>query len=182
MRAFLDIETGGFSITKNGICEIALIVVDEQFKVVDSFHTLIKPYTRLDNAGNPSDELVSYKDDAMAVNGLTVERLIEEGTEVIDAMCMMAQFILINNIKTIIGHNSNAFDIPRISYLLNRFTTNFNFEVMSEDTMIIAKNKLKLPSYKLESLCTHFGIEIVDQHTAQGDVLATIELYKNLIK
>jgi hypothetical protein len=32
-----------------------------------TFHTLIKPYTRREG----SDELVSYKEDAMAVNGLT---------------------------------------------------------------------------------------------------------------
>jgi hypothetical protein len=35
-----------------------------------TFHTLIKPYTREEG----SDELVSYKEDAMAVNGLTVEK------------------------------------------------------------------------------------------------------------
>ena len=47
--------------------------------------------------------------------------------------------------------------------------------------MKIAKQKLKLPSYKLESLCAHFGIVITEQHTAKGDVMATIELYKILL-
>jgi len=181
MKAFLDIETGGFSITKNGVCEIALIVVDEQFKVVDTFHSLIKPYTRLDEAGNPSDELVSYKDDAMAINGLTVEKLIAEGLDIEEVINEFERFIRKHGIKTIIGHNSNAFDIPRVNYLSERFGSKSFFSVNLEDTMKIAKQKLNLPSYKLESLCAHFGIKIVDQHTAKGDVMATIELYKHLI-
>jgi DNA polymerase III epsilon subunit-like protein len=136
----------------------------------------------LDENGNPSEELVSYKDDAMAINGLTVEKLIEEGYNVHDVICMMEQFIIMNNIKTIIGHNAIAFDIPRIDYLVKRFG-NYSFinELKKEDTMLLAKSKLNLPSYKLESLCAHFGIDIVDQHTAKGDVMATIELYKKLI-
>lgn len=182
MRAFLDIETGGFSITKNGICEIALIVVDEHFKVVDTFHKLIKPYTRLDESGNPSDELVSYKDDAMAINGLTIERLIEEGFEVEQVINEFEVFIRKHGIKTIIGHNSNAFDIPRVNYLSERFGSKSFFSINIDDTMKIAKQKLKLASYKLEFLCNHFGIEIVDQHTSKGDAMATIELYKHLIK
>jgi len=181
MKAFLDIETGGFSITKNGICEIALTVVDEEYKVVDTFHSLIKPYTRLDENGNPSEELVSYKDDAMDVNGLTVERLIEEGLEVEEVVANLIDFICLNKVKTIIGHNSNAFDIPRVDYLLKRFSNGSLNGSNTEDTMKIAKEKLKLPSYKLESLCAHFGIVITDQHTAKGDVMATIELYQKLI-
>ena len=181
MKAFLDIETGGFSITKNGICEIALIVVDEQFTVVDTFHSLIKPYTRLDENGNPSEELVSYKDDAMTINGLTIERLIEEGLEVEEVVNKLIDFICLNKVKTIIGHNSNAFDIPRVDYLLKRFSNGSFNGPNIEDTMIMAKKKLNLPSYKLESLCAHFGIEIVDQHTAKGDVMATIELYRKLL-
>ncbi len=47
------------------------------------------------------------------------------------------------------------------------------------DTMEIAKVKYKgLPSYSLESLCKHFGIYHNNKHSAKGDVLATVELYK----
>jgi hypothetical protein len=51
---------------------------------------LIKPYTREEG----SDELVSYKEDAMAVNGLTVEKLIEEGIDVEVATEQLYKFII----------------------------------------------------------------------------------------
>ena len=173
MKGVLDIETGGFSITKNGVCEIALIAVNHENEIVDTFHTLIKPYTREEG----SDELVSYKDDAMAINGLTVEQLILEGIEVSEAMFALKNFILSHGIEEIIGHNSNVFDIPRVDYLLNRFA-NFGIALLpKQDTMLIAKEKHKLPSYKLGDLCNHFEILNTAEHSALGDALATLKLF-----
>ena len=173
MKGILDIETGGFSITKNGVCEIALLAVNHDNEILATFHTLIKPYTR--EAG--SDEFVSYKDDAMAINGLTVEQLIVEGVEVIEAMLNLKNFIITHGIETIVGHNSNVFDVPRVDYLLNRFA-NFGIALLAkQDTLLMAKSQHKLPSYKLGDLCEHFGIINSDNHTAKGDATATLELF-----
>ena len=88
MIGFIDIETGGYSITKNGVCEIAMIVVDEESnKIVDSIEFFIKPYKRED-----SEELVYYKEDAMLVNGIMLQQL-ESGLNVTDAMEMLYMFI-----------------------------------------------------------------------------------------
>lgn len=173
MKGILDIETGGYSITKNGVCEICLLAVNHENEIVDTFHTLIKPYTREEG----SDELVSYKDDAMAINSLTVEQLIEEGVEVDEAMMDLKNFILTHGIEVIIGHNSNVFDIPRVDYLLNRFA-NFGIALLpKKDTLLMAKAKHKLASYKLGDLCEHFGIANTDAHTAKGDTTATLSLF-----
>lgn len=177
MKAFFDIETGGFSITKNGVCEIGLIVIDDNYNYIDTFYSLIKPYKRED-----SDELVSYKDDAMAINGLTVEQLERDGEEIIIVLLDLINALKSNNVTEIIGHNSKVFDTPRIDYLLTRFLKCDLSFLKQEDTMEIAKLKLKLPSYSLESLCKHFGIVNEKQHSALGDVMATIELYKQLMK
>lgn len=177
MKGFLDIETGGFSITKNGICEIALVAVNHQNEIFATFHALIKPYTREDG----SEELVSYKDDAMAINGLTIEKLIEEGIDVEIVAEQLYNFIIENEIIEIIGHNSKVFDVPRIKYLLQRFmSVDLTPLINEDDTMLIAKQKLNLSSYKLGDLCHHFGIINTDSHTAKGDATATFELYKKL--
>lgn len=177
MKGFLDIETGGFSITKNGICEIALIAVNNQHEVVAKFHTLIKPYRR-----EEGDELVSYKEDSMAINGLTVEKLLAEGQDVVSAVYALKYFIEQNNIETIVGHNSDVFDIPRVEYLLNRFAQFSIADKIKLDTMRMAKEKLSLPSYKLEDLCEYFGIINDQQHSAVGDATATLELYIKLLQ
>lgn len=176
MKGFLDIETGGFSISKNGVCEIALIAVNENNEVVDTFCTLIQPYKRED-----SDELVSYKDDAMAVNGLTVEKLIAEGIEVVEAITELNDFLIKHNIHTIVEHCLNTFDTKRIEYMLSRFAQSSIAQMRVVNTIDLAKGKLQLPSYSLPNLCAHFGIENTKAHSAEGDALATLELYKRLL-
>jgi len=176
MKGFLDIETGGFSITKNGVCEIALLAVDDSFKIVDTFHKYIKPYTR-----EESDELVYYHPDAMNINGLSPEYLNKVGEDVGYVMIQLSYFIIKHNITEIIGHNSNQFDVPRIDYLFRRFYPNQFTEIGLKDTLLIAKERLDLPSYKLEHLCLHFGIRNEQAHSAVSDALATLELYKKLI-
>lgn len=176
--AFLDTETGGFSVTKNGVCEIGMIVVDDDLNVVDEFHCYIKPYTRADD----TDELVSYKDDAMAINGLTEAFLIENGMPVGDAMNLLSQFALKHQIQKIIGHNVKVFDIPRVEHLLSRFTVATFKHIELEDTLPMARNKWpNQPSHKLEHLCVAFEIANQDKHTAKGDCYSNIELYKLLI-
>lgn len=179
MIGFFDLETGGFSITKNGICEIAVIAVDESdLSIKDKFHELITPYTRADD----TDELVSYKEDSMIINGLTERELIELGNDVVIVCRSLHDFIIKNNITTLIGHCSKTFDIHRVKYLFERFLgIDLMMLVNQEDTHEIAKSKLSLPGYKLLDLCTHFGIVNEKEHSAMGDTMATYEVYKKLI-
>lgn len=175
MKAFFDLETGGFSVTKNGVCEIAMIITDQQLNPVHEFHTLIKPYYREGSA-----ELVSYKPEAMAVNGISVNDLHDKGREVSHVTQEITELIHNWKIMTLIGHNSIAFDVPRLEYLLNRFQNRTIKKMFHIDTMELAKNRYKLNSYSLENLCNHFGIVNEKAHSALGDVKATLELYKKL--
>ncbi|HAT81019.1 MAG TPA: hypothetical protein DCS17_06410 [Flavobacterium sp.] len=176
MRAVIDIETGGFSITKNGVCEIAAIVIDENYNEISSFHRYIKPYLRPD-----SDELVSYKDDAMAVNGIKMSD-IENGEEVEIVVLDLNNFLIENKVNTIVGHNSNLFDIPRILYLFKRFIYVDAVLPVEKyiDTIELAKKKINLKNYNLPFLCEYFKIDNSNKHTATGDCESTIELLKKL--
>lgn len=178
MIVFLDSETSGFSITKNGICEIVCIAVNEKtLEIEDELQFYIKPYTRADD----TEELVSYKPDAMEVNGLSEKLLIDKGFEVVEACQMLYDFIVKNEITTIIGHCSKTFDIPRVKYLFERF---LGIDLMplinQEDTYEIAKQKLNLPNYKLSTICDHFEITNSKEHSALGDTYATFEVWKKL--
>lgn len=179
MIGFYDLEVSGWSITKNAICEIAIIAVNpETFEVTAEFHALIKPYTRADD----TDELVSYKPDAMAVNGLSEQQLIDEGLDVKEVCENLDKFIIRNNITTLIGHCSDNFDLPRIKYLFERFLGINIMDMMfsTNDTHAIAKRKMTLPDYKLSTICEHYGIKNTKEHSALGDTYATYEVYKKL--
>lgn len=182
-KAVIDIETGGYSKEKNGLCEIGIIAIDEHHNEIDSLSILIKPYERERSIQEFEGELVSYKDQAMNVNGLTVDQLIKDGVEPEEA-CQQIEYFLMKNgsIRDFIGHNIDKFDSPWLNYFFGRFLQ--PLPIMfdeTEDTMKIAKEQLSLDSYSLESLCNHFDIVNEESHRAVGDCRATLEIYKRLI-
>ncbi|MFT5450537.1 MAG: DNA polymerase-3 subunit epsilon [Enterobacterales bacterium] len=183
MKAVTDIETGGFSKEKNGLCEIGMIAIDDNNIEVDSLNVLIKPYKRARAIQEYRDELVTYKDDAMAVNGITIEQLLNDGIEPEEACSMIVDFIKKNGITSFIGHNIEAFDKKWLLYFFSRFSEyDFKELLEVECTMKISKDKLELDSYSLSYLCNHFGIINEDAHRAVGDCRATLEVYRMLIK
>jgi len=171
-RAILDLETSGFSITKNAIVEIGIVVINKNYEVINSHSKIIKPYTRPD-----SIELVSYKDDAMAVHGITMNE-INSGYDVIEVLEHLKSILVEYEVTTLIGHNIKTFDLPRLDYLFKRFTEHeLNYIIL--DTLEEARNKgLNLESYSLDALCKHYGIINNDSHRALGDCFATLELLK----
>lgn len=174
----LDTETGGYSKTKNGICEIALLIVSEDLKEVISEHSwLIKPYTRADD----TEELVSYKEDAMAVNGIKVEDLEKDGIDVRLVCSYFLNVLEANNVKTLLGHNVKSFDVPRVEYLTERFSGIDLKHIEQECTLQKSKNTFKtLTSHKLEDLCRTFGISSKQSHRALSDCYDTLELAREL--
>lgn len=174
-KAIVDLETGGLSITKNGVCEIAMLIIDDSMNIVKELNLLIKPYTREEG----SSELVSYKDDAMAVNKISMEEILS-GEDVKDVMFKVSNVIINYNVTSIIGHNIKAFDFPRLDYLLKRFQDISFAELFLEDTLEMSRDKLNLKSNSLESVCEFFGIINPDSHRALGDCYATLEIYKKL--
>lgn len=177
-KMIFDLETGGYNKEKNALCELGAIVVNSDNEIIDTLQFYVKPYCR-----EASSELCSYKPDAMGVNGIT-EQQITEGKLIELVLLKFCELIVRYNVQTIIGHNSDFFDVKWMSYLLGRFTPfqqRFD-QIRKVDTMRLAqaKNSVQPVDYKLGTLCAYFGIEIVDAHTAIGDCMATLELYKKL--
>lgn len=177
MKAVLDIETGGFSITKNGICEIGILALDKDLNEVDRLHVYIIPYTRADD----TLELVSYKEDAMRINGLNVDFLHKAGIPVETASNMIVKFFEKYNFKSLLGHNV-GFDLPRVNYLLARFAHSVIPRLEIIDTLDIARASKRFAKNDLEFLCKELEIDNKDKHTAIGDCFSTIELYKKLVQ
>ena len=175
--AILDVETGGFSTEKNGVCEIALLIVNpETLEVVKEYSTLIKPYTRADD----TDELVSYKEDSMAVHGITIEDLENEGLDVTQVMEAVLGCLEINEVDTIVGHNVKAFDIKKVEHLTKRFL-GISLEHFDKYCTLEASRKhLNAKSHKLEDLCVQFKIVKKEAHRALNDCYNTLGLMRVL--
>lgn len=174
-RAIIDLETGGFSILKDAVVEIGIIIINDKYEVLFDKSWIIKPYKCGINDG-----LVRYREEAMAINGISMNE-IENGYEVESVCLELMENLQAHNIKTIIGHNL-YFDYARLIYIIGRFT-DFKFEYERLDTLNESKKQgLNLESDSLESLCKHFAITNNDKHRALGDCYATLELLKKLNK
>lgn len=170
MIVFLDIETGGFSKEKNALCEIGLIIATPELEIVHEWQTYIKPYMRADGS-----KLCSYKLDAMAVNGITMEQL-EGGMEVKDAL---AHFYHLTKIcDKFVCHNSD-FDLGWLKELSLRLIRYWEHRG-SLDTLELCRKRFPNQCNKLESVCNRLGIE-QGNHTALGDARACMEVYKKLL-
>lgn len=170
MIAFIDIETAGWSKEKNALCEVAVIITDGT-NIVTEFSTCISTYIR------ESGEPVSYKDDAMAVNGITMQE-IQEGTNIKTSFSRIITWIQEHNVHTVAGHGITSFDLPWLNYLMMRFNQ-FNFvDYNVIDTLIMCRNAYT-GSHKLEDACIRYGIE-QGNHRALNDARASFELWKIL--
>lgn len=175
----LDTETGGFSTTKNGVCEIALLIVSEDLQEVISEHSwLIKPYTRADD----TEELVSYKEESMVIHGITIEELENEGLDVTEVCEGFLAVLKAQNVRTLMGHNIKAFDIPKVEHLTVRFSGKDLKKFDTICTLQISRQGIhaKSGSYKLQDLCKDEGIEPIEAHRALSDCYSTLGLAKVL--
>lgn len=180
-----DTETSGFLDPKltpddpkqGRIIQLACVLLDEEFKPVNSFYSLINP-----------KGLVSINPGAQAVHGITMEKLDQFGVstacalEVFNQMYYAADVRVAHNIK----FDSGMIDLEEIllygkpSYPWGEFT---NICTMREFTPICKLpggrfgNAFKWP--KLQEAHKHcFGAEFEDSHDAMVDVMATSRIFK----
>jgi len=182
----IDIETGGFSKYKNGICEIAIEVLNDELKTVASYQTLIKPYERSESVLEYVGQLVSYKDDAMAIHGITMEELESEGVtkeQVIKEVALLIESMSDNII--IVGHNLEGFDYPWLVEFFKAGGEDMLSPMIESkiDTLKLFREwRGKGSKNSLSDLSREFGITNESEHRAAGDVGATAELLRILEK
>src|ERR1700741_76802 len=163
MFAIIDIETcgGKFEFRKGRITEIC-IVVHDGLQVVDKFTTLINPecyiapmYTKITNITN---EMV-----ADAPKFHEVAKRIIEMTEG----------------KIFVAHNV-GFDY---GFIRDEFAS-MGYRYRRETLCTVRLSRKLIPnriSYSLGHLCASLGIEIEGRHRAEGDAVATAQLFDLLL-
>jgi DNA polymerase III subunit epsilon len=162
MFAIIDIETTGSSYKYGKITEIA-IIIHNGTKITDSFSTLINPemdipyfITRLTGISN---EMV-----ANAPRFFEVAKKIVE----ITAGCVF------------VAHNA-SFDYKFIQEEYKRLGYNYNRKVLC--TVKLSRKYFPgYSTYSLGKLCENLGITIKNRHRAEGDALATTEVFSRILK
>ncbi|WP_298367484.1 exonuclease domain-containing protein [uncultured Lutibacter sp.] len=161
MYAILDIETTGGKFNEEGITEIAIYKFDGN-QIVDQFISLV----------NPEKDIQPFVVQLTGINN----GMLKNAPKFYE---IAKRIIEITRDCVLVAHNAN-FD--------NRIlTTEFRRlgYVYERNTLCTVELSQKLipdqPSYKLGKLCRALGIPVSSRHRADGDAIATVQLFKLLI-
>ena len=158
----IDIETTGFSNTKNEIIEISALKVRND-EIILKFSSLIKPENPI---GTFITKLTGITN-AMMENAPNITEVLPEFLEFISDDC-------------ILGHNVH-FDINFIyANLMRHFNTGLPNNYI--DTMRLARKYCEFKSNNLENLTRQFNISSEGHHRAMNDCIMTFEIYKKIKK
>ena len=174
-QAVIDIETGGFSKSKNAIIEIAFVITDIKNNVLDSFETIVKRYDQ------ENGEPMIYSSQAEEVHKISEEDQINKGKDPKEVCEKIEEFFKQYNVTHLVAHNAR-FDSDRLKIFFDRFKP--DHEIDFEEyvcTMNLAKKRINLESYSLNYLCEYFSVKNEKAHRALSDVTATNEVLKHLM-
>jgi DNA polymerase-3 subunit epsilon len=161
MYAILDIETTGGKYNEEGITEIAIYKFDGH-QVVDQFISLVNPEREI----QPFVVKLTGINNAMLKNAPKFFEIAKRIIEITDNC-------------TLVAHNAN-FDNRILTTEFKRL--GYDYEKQTLCTVELSKKLIPdLPSYKLGNLCHSLAIPISSRHRADGDAMATVQLFKLLL-
>ena len=162
MYAILDIETTGGKFNEEGITEIAIYKFDGQ-SVVDQFISLV----------NPEKEIQEFVVKLTGINN----KMLRNAPKFFE---VAKRIVEITKDCILVAHNS-SFDYRILSTEFSRL--GFDYDRNTLCTVELSKQLiLDEPSYSLGKLVKSLGIPITDRHRANGDALATVQLFKLLLQ
>lgn len=215
----LDWETGGLDCNKCGVTQISVHALRlNDFEPLGKFMRYILPYNRHTDTGNVkpkktlkskfddgvSAQLMEYSDEALAVQGITMEALYQKGIpledmvkellEWMDTITPPAATTRGNSSQPILLGQNIIFDEGFLSQVMEYTKTTNEFKKRMRgkedfyghwhpimlDTITLAQCACchePVSSYKLELICEKLGIDLVDAHDADADVEATESVF-----
>lgn len=179
----VDTETGGLDPEAHSILSVAALVFADG-QVVDEYYALV-------NEG----EVVITEKAALAVSGLTVERVRSEGVSPLQAVNSINAMIAKHGMRgrvTIAAHNA-PFDVAflrRLWRLAGKdFDARFSYRALCTVTgalLLDFANRISLPggSASLDNLVKYFGVKLDREggHNALNDAHAAAEVLKHELR
>lgn len=162
MYAVLDIETTGGKFNEEGITDIAIFRYDGH-RIVDQFQSLV----------NPEREIQPY---VARLTGIT-PKMVKTAPKFPQ---LAKRIIEITDGAILVAHNAR-FDYRMLRTEFKRL--GYDYERKSLCTVDLAEALLpEAEEYKLGKLVKSMGIAVAKRHRAEGDALATLELFKVLLQ
>jgi DNA polymerase-3 subunit epsilon len=161
MYAIVDIETTGGKYNEEGMTEIAIYKFDGH-EITDRFISLVNPEKDI----QPFVVQLTGINNKMLINAPKFHEVAKRIIE-ITADCIL------------VAHNA-SFDGRILATEFKRLGYDFHRKTLC--TVELSKKLIPdVSSYKLGNLCKSLGIPLSSRHRADGDALATVQLFKLLL-
>ncbi len=161
--AIVDIETTGGAHANEKITEIAIIVLEENGEIIESYETLINPLRRIP----PHITRLTGITNQMVANSPTFEEVAYK----INALTDQAIFV---------AHNV-GFDYGFLQLEFSRI----GIEFKRRRLCTVKLSRAVFPgfrSYSLGNLIKRFDIQVADRHRAMADTQATVIVFQEILK
>lgn len=178
---YFDVETTGLDCTKHSIVQLAYIV-EKNFNVFEAGNLLIRPF-----AHDPIDS------EALAIHKRTKEEVLSypEPAVVYRDLCEIFNKYIDKydkNDKFYPAGFNVGFDLDFLSAFFKAMGDNYlgsflNWKRLDPLPFLYNMDfsgELELPNYKLETVCKHYGIDLI-AHDALSDIRATRKLIHSLL-
>lgn len=161
LYAILDIETTGGQFNDEGITEIAIYKFDGH-QIVDTFVSLI----------NPERDIQPFVVKLTGINS----GMLKNAPKFFE---VAKRIVEITKDCVLVAHNAD-FDSRILTTEFRRL--GFDYERKTVCTVELSKTLIPdQPTYKLGKLCRALGIPVSSRHRAEGDAIATVQLFKLLL-
>ncbi len=161
LYAILDIETTGGKFDEEGITEIAIYKFDGN-QIVDQFISLV----------NPEKDIQPFVVNLTGINN----GMLKNAPKFYE---VAKRIIEITTDCVLVAHNAN-FDNRILTTEFRRL--GYDFERKTLCTVELSQKLIpEENSYKLGKLCRSLGIPVSSRHRADGDAIATTQLFKLLL-
>lgn len=176
---FVDTETGGLDPRKNPLLEVAAVVYcTVEDRIVDTYTAKLDP-----RYGQVGADTLDPK--AMLVNQITFN--LEWAEDSLEMAVMLGQFLRFLDPYAdaqFAGHNVE-FDLRFLRHHSERCGLTLPLSHRVVDTQSLShpwQLAGAVSSTSLDEMCRHFGIPRSVRHRAMPDVLATLQLYRCVVR
>lgn len=157
--AFFDLETTGLDVEKDRIVEIAICKVHPDGRR-EIFTTLVNPEIPIPEA-------------ASNVHGITNEKVADS------PIWKEVGPVIFDTLKgcDIGGYNSNFFDVPFLYNMFNLIGLEWDhtkFQMIDVRNIFVRKEGRRLS----DAVKTYLGYELENAHSAEADILATVDVFE----
>ena len=160
--AVIDLETSGLEPSNSRIIEIAILLMNSKGEIQEEYATLINP-------GNGQ------------VGPTFIHHITEEAVSTAPTFEEVAGDILSRLENRIVVAHHAAFEDKFLASEFRRAGVKLP-ALPTIDTLLLARQIIDLPNYKMDTVLQHFGIDGLDLHTALGDVRALAKILPEMLK